>query len=179
MFSFYYFVWMLHNCLWKPVKSTTKCNGLKDLCDLKLDQVTFAGSHNAGSGFDGVLHYWSGGTVSSYFYWNHGLSFDKQFDFGVRFFYVDTCWDSRNNEAITCHCPGTEEKNCAYAGSMKKGLKQIKSWLDKNANDVIIIHFSHNSQTSYRKKNSQRSKKTFAKLLGASECLDNKNERLF
>ena len=59
---------------------------MKDLCDLKLDQVTFAGSHNAGSGFDGVLHYWSGGAVSSCFYRNHGLSFDKQLDFGVRFF---------------------------------------------------------------------------------------------
>ena len=55
---------MLHNSFWKPVKSTTKCNGLKDLCHLKLDQVTFAGSHNADSGFDGVLHYWSGGAVS-------------------------------------------------------------------------------------------------------------------
>ena len=56
MFLFYCFVWMLHSCFWKPVKSTTKFNGLKDLCDLKLDQVTFAGSHNARSGFNGLLH---------------------------------------------------------------------------------------------------------------------------
>ena len=175
MLLFYCFVLMLHNCLWKPVKSTTKCN---DLCDLKLDQVTFVGSHNAGSGFDGVLHYWSGGAVSSCFYRNHGLSFDKQLDFGVRFFDVDTCWDSKNNEAINCHCPGTEGKNCAYAGSMKKGLKQIKSWLDKNANDVIIIHFNHNSQ-KLSKANIQRSQKTFTEPLGTSECLNNKNERLF
>ena len=170
---------MLHNCLWKPVKSTTKCNGLKDLCDLKLDQVTFAGSHNAGSGFDGVLHYWSGGAVSSCFYRNHGLSFDKQLDFGVRFFDVDTCWDSRNNEAINCHCPGTEGKNCAYAGSMKKGLKQIKSWLDKNANDVIIIHFNHNSQKSYRKQIANDLKKLLLSLWGPASASTTKMSDYF
>ena len=143
---------MLHSCFWTAVKSTTKCNGLKDLCDLKLDQVKLAGIHNAGSGFNGLLHYWSGGAVSSYFYSNHELSFDKQLDFGVRFFDVDTCWDTKNNEALNWHCPGTEGKNCAYAGSIEKGLKQIESWLTANANDVIIIHFNHNSQKNYRVK---------------------------
>ena len=84
-------------------------------------------SHNAGSGFDGILRYWSGGAVSSCFYRNHRLSFDKQLDFGVRFFDVDTCWDTKNDEPLNCHCPGTKVKNYAYAGSVEKGLKQIKS----------------------------------------------------
>ena len=166
MIIFYYFVWILYICFWQPIESTTKCNGFKDLCDLRLDQVTFAGSHNAGSGFDGTLHYWSGGAVSSCFYRNHGLSFEKQLDFGVRYFDVDTCWDDRNNEAINCHCPGTEGKNCAYAGSIEKGLKEINFWLTKNPNDVIIIHFNHNSQKSYRKKIANSLKRILLKFWG-------------
>ena len=150
----------------KPVKSTIKCNGLKDLYDLKFDQMTFAGSHNAGSGFDGLLRYWSGGTVSSCFYRNHGLSFDKQLDFGVRFFDVDICWDTENKEALNCHCPGTEGKNCAHAGSIDNVLKQIKSWLTKNVNDVIIIHFNHNSQKNYREKIANNLKRLFLKFWG-------------
>ena len=124
MFLFYCFVWMLHNCFWKPVTSATKCNGLKDLCDLKLDQVTFAGSHNAGSGFDGILHYWSGGAVSSCSYRNHGLSFDKQLDFGVRFFDVDTCWDTDNNETLNCHCP--KGKTALMLDQSKKVLNKSR-----------------------------------------------------
>lgn len=127
--------------------TATKCNGLTDLCNLRIDQVTFPGSHNAGSGFDGLLHYWSGGPVSSCFYRNHGKSFKGQLEFGIRYFDIDTCYGS--NKALNCHCGGGA---CAYAGSIKKGLKQIDTWMKSNPNEVIVIHFNRDAQENYRKK---------------------------
>ena len=38
----------------------TKCNGMEGLCNLRIDQVTFPGAHNAGAGFNGKLNYANG-----------------------------------------------------------------------------------------------------------------------
>ena len=46
----------------------SECNGQDDLCDLRIDQVTFLGTHNSGSGFDGLLYYYIGTAVGSCFY---------------------------------------------------------------------------------------------------------------
>lgn len=61
-----------------------KCNGLAGLCRLKLNQVTLAGTHNSGAGFDGVLRYGSGVAALSCFYRNQGASITGQLDLGVR-----------------------------------------------------------------------------------------------
>ena len=61
-----------------------KCNGLAGLCKLKLDQVTLAGTHNSGAGFDGVLKYGSGVAALSCFYRNQGASITGQLDLGIR-----------------------------------------------------------------------------------------------
>ena len=61
-----------------------KCNGLAGLCQLKLNQVTLAGTHNSGAGFDGVLKYGSGVAALSCFYRNQGVSITGQLDLGIR-----------------------------------------------------------------------------------------------
>ena len=131
------------------VATAIKCNGLEDLCDLRINQATFPGSHNAGSGFDGLLYYWSGGPVTSCFYRNQGKSFSEQLAFGIRYFDIDSCYGK--NEALNCHCPGGG-KDCAYAGSIEKGLLQIDGWMKSNPNEVVIIHFNRDSQEGYRGK---------------------------
>ena len=60
------------------------CNGLPGLCRLKLNQVTLAGTHNSGSGFDGHLKYGTGALASSCFYRNQGKSITGQLDLGIR-----------------------------------------------------------------------------------------------
>ena len=138
---------------------TMKCNGLEDLCDLPIDQVTYPGSHNAGSGFDGELKYWSGVLCSSCFYRNHGKSFSEQLAFGIRYFDIDTCYGT--NEALNCHCGAG---SCCYSGSIEKGLTQINSWLTSNDEEVVFIHFNRDSQTDYRVKIAKSLEATLLKL---------------
>eukprot|EP00112_Aurelia_sp_Birch-Aquarium-sp1_P010463 Seg2232.4 transcript_id=Seg2232.4/GoldUCD/mRNA.D3Y31 product="hypothetical protein" protein_id=Seg2232.4/GoldUCD/D3Y31 len=114
-----------------------KCNGLAGLCRLKLNQVTLAGTHNSGAGFDGVLRYGSGVAALSCFYRNQGASITGQLDLGVRYFDIDSCWDSSSSSAWACH-------SAAYGGPIEKIFSQIDQWMkqDKNRNEVVVIHFN-------------------------------------
>lgn len=119
-----------------------KCNGMTDLCDLDISQVTLAGSHNSGAGFDGILDYHTPiGKVDalSCFYRNQKLSFKQQLSLGVRYFDIDSCWEDnyKPNSAWICH-------SGAYGGSIKKMIQQIDDWMNEpaNRNEVIVIHFN-------------------------------------
>lgn len=72
------------------------CNGMAEFCDLRINQVTFAGTHNSGAGFDGILYYDTRMGLSfpawSCWYRNHGYSITKQLDNGIRYFDIDTCF---------------------------------------------------------------------------------------
>ena len=125
--------------------SAAPCNGLDDLCDLRLDQVTFPGTHNAGSGFNGVLYYSSGIAASSCWYRNQGESFTGQLNFGIRYFDIDTCW--KGSEAVNCHCGS--DGVCAYTGSVRKALHQVDTWMRSHVNEVIVIHFNRDVQKDY------------------------------
>ena len=122
------------------------CNGLADLCDLRVDQVTLPGSHNAGSGFDGLLYHSYDGAASSCWFRNHGDSFREQLQFGIRYFDIDTC--CRRGEPVNCHCNGY--LGCAYTSSIEKGLLQIDAWMKSNPYEVIFIHFNRDAQEGYR-----------------------------
>lgn len=148
---------------------TMKCNGLEDLCDLRIDQVTYPGSHNAGSGFDGTLRYWSGGECASCSYRNHGKSFSEQLAFGIRYFDIDTCYGVK--EALNCHCGplsvccySGSSKDGSYSGTIEKGLTEIDSWLATNPQEVVIIHFNRDSQKDYRKEIAKSLEATLLKL---------------
>ena len=123
-------------------RAIMKCNGLEDLCDLRLDQITLPGSHNAGSGFDGKLYYWSGAIAASCSYRNHGKSFSQQLEFGIRYFDIDTCYGK--TEAMNCHC--NNGKDCAYAGSIEKGLSEINKWMNSHPYEIAVVHFNRDVQ---------------------------------
>lgn len=123
-----------------------KCNGLTNLCDLRIDQATFPGAHNAGSGFDGALYREIGTPVPSCTWRNQEETFDGQLEFGIRFFDIDTCY--LNSEASNCHCGIF---GCAYDGSIRKSLLQVDSWMKTHPNEVIFLHFNRDSQEDSRK----------------------------
>lgn len=134
----------------KFTDAATTCNGLADLCDLRINQATFPGTHNSGSGFDGLLYYWIGAPAGSCVYRNQGKSFTDQLSFGIRSFSIDTCY--KDNEVVNCHCgPVT----CAYTGSMEKALRQIDAWMKNHTSEVIILHFNRDVQENYEKQIAQ------------------------
>ena len=76
--------------------SAAPCNGLDDLCDLRIDQVTFASSHNARSGFDSILYYGGGGAAGSDQYISHNWSHQSNA-------YIASSWGSN---WFTTSCDG-------------------------------------------------------------------------
>ena len=126
-----------------------KCNGLEGLCDLRIDQVTFPGAHNAGSDRQ----------ISSACSWrNHESNMAEQFSKGIRYFDIDTCW--HNDRVKNCHC--SQVFGCKYGTDMSTTLKSLDSEMrvlpsnqdyhnevnpsdEDNRNEVIILHFNGNS----------------------------------
>ena len=70
------------------------CNGHSKFCDLKFDQVTFAGAHNAGTGM-------SYQPIADCFVTNQDLSLTEMLDFGLRFFDFDIKYDESTSELVT------------------------------------------------------------------------------
>ena len=126
-----------------------KCNGLEGLCDLRIDQVTFPGAHNAGSD-----RHVSGSCI-----WrNHESNMAEQFSKGIRYFDIDTCWD--NDRVKNCHC--SKVFGCHHGTDMSITLNSLDSEVcilpsnqdyrnevnpsdGDNSNEVIILHFNSNS----------------------------------
>ena len=125
-----------------------KCNGMEKLCFLHIDEVTFPGTHNSYSGFNGHLYHWSGSHASSMHYRNQGWSITRQLDYGIRYFDIDTCWVKVKKDgkywstgAWACH-------GKAYAGRIRTILQQMDQWLRQPAhsNEVILIDFNRDVQ---------------------------------
>ena len=103
------------------IEQEQTCNGLSELCDRPLDEVLFAGTHNAmSSGEDG----WN--------FPNQELAFTRQLEDGIRALNFDTYW--WNDEAYLCH-------SFCELGSMTliEGLTRISDFLYSHPNEVIII----------------------------------------
>jgi hypothetical protein len=81
-------------------------------CRLRFDQITLAGLHNAGSGFDGEF-----GLLSCWVQ-NHGLSILQQLRQGIRFLDVDISWQH-------CGLLGSFH-NFACGGPVCKMIKQAR-----------------------------------------------------
>ena len=107
------------------------------LCDLRIDQVTFPGAHNAGAGFNGNLWYrdvtWGNWPAIACAYRNVDRNFFDMLNHGIRFFDIDTClW---RGQVESCH-------NNAYAGPLRKAFDQIDDYMKCHKNEVIILHFN-------------------------------------
>jgi hypothetical protein len=111
------------------------CDGLEGLCDLRIDQVTFPGAHNAGS--DNAI------TSSTCLYRNHLSDMANQFCNGVRYFDIDTCL--RDDKVINCHCGVF---GCRHGTDMSITLSKldavVKCISPDYCNKVLILHFNGN-----------------------------------
>ena len=98
-----------------------RCNGLPQLCDRRLDEVTFAGTHNSMSNAD------AGWLIPNQ---QHGLS--RQLADGVRSLMLDThdYW----GEPYLCHF------SCELGKQpLHEGLQEIRDFLDENPDEVIVL----------------------------------------
>ena len=119
------------------------CLGRSDLCDLRYDQVTLAGTHNSGSGFNGNLRLSSGVEALPCVYRNQNMSYTEQLNFGIRFFDIDLCWvtEAEATPSIsaglwTCHSNG-------YAGRIEEVLNQVNDWMDgRNNSQIVSLNFN-------------------------------------
>ena len=112
------------------------CDGLEGLCDLRIDQVTFPGTHNAGSDSSIVS--------DTCLYRNHLSDMANQFCGGVRYFDIDTCW--HGGKVINCHCGAL---GCRYGEDMSITLSKldavVKCISPDYCNKVLILNFNHNA----------------------------------
>ena len=69
-------------------------------------------------------------------------SFSQQLEFGIRYFDIDTCYGE--SEAMNCHC--NNGKDCAYAGSIEKGLSEINKWMNSHPDEIAVVHFNRDVQ---------------------------------
>ncbi len=119
------------------------------LCHLQFDQVTLAGSHNAGSGFDGDLIYPSGEVAFPCLYRNQDSNITAQLDIGVRALEFDPCYVE---ECTGLLCP-TGVWTChgnAYAGPLEEALGQIDDWMKSHPNEVCAVAINGDYPEEYQ-----------------------------
>ena len=118
--------------------------GRQDLCELRYNQVTWPGTHNSGSGFNGDLIFPNGLSADDCDYRNQNLNYTAQLEFGIRWFDIDLCWvtDEEATPAVsaglwTCH-------NNAYGGKVEEILRQVYEWQDTYPTSTEIVSFNFN-----------------------------------
>ena len=118
--------------------------GRDDICNLDYNQITWPGTHNSGSGFNGPLVFRNGFPTPGCVYRNQDLNYTAQLDFGIRWFDIDLCWvtDEEATTAVsaglwTCHSNG-------YAGKVDEILRQVNDWLNMSPNYFEIVSLFFN-----------------------------------
>ncbi|GFN86180.1 1-phosphatidylinositol phosphodiesterase [Plakobranchus ocellatus] len=113
----------------KMNQGTLHCNGDTRLCDLKLNQVTLPGLHNAGSGFDrgfGLVNCWAR---------NHAKTILEQMQLGIRHLDIDTSF-------TVCGLLGSSH-SMFCGGSICRILKQVRTFLSQNPHEIVTMNFNH------------------------------------
>eukprot|EP00566_Odontella_aurita_P028713 CAMPEP_0113584584 /NCGR_PEP_ID=MMETSP0015_2-20120614/33191_1 /TAXON_ID=2838 /ORGANISM="Odontella" /LENGTH=155 /DNA_ID=CAMNT_0000489663 /DNA_START=66 /DNA_END=530 /DNA_ORIENTATION=- /assembly_acc=CAM_ASM_000160 len=113
------------------------CNGLASNCDLRVNEIMFAGVHNAMSseadGFNAA---------------NNLKSLEDALDAGFRVIDLESC-DCDNPRGLQlCH------NECVFGGFLELGQRDvgevftnIKSFLDDNLGEVVILSLQVNDDT--------------------------------
>lgn len=101
------------------------CNGYPEFCNLKYAEATFAATHNANV---------SGAYQITFL--NQTKSLTQQLDDGIRALMLDI--DYMFGVPTLCH--GNNKCSLGWL-STEKGFGEIKSWLDKNPNEVVTLIF--------------------------------------
>ena len=137
-----------NNCNFMII-GTTACNNLSELCELRFNQVSFVGTHNSGSGFDGRLRRCDGEMVDSCIWRNQDLNITAQLNLGVRFLEIDLCLlqedcnstvygDTGNSSLFTCYA---RHNVFSYAGPVARLFQQVNDWMICNPQEVIGLYF--------------------------------------
>lgn len=113
-----------------PVSAQSACNNSPSLCDRNYNNLTHLGAHNSPFLRDESTSFATAG--------NHYYNSTVQLDAGVRLLsaQVHKKNDTSGNDAWhLCH----SRCDLLDAGSLESWLGEIKSWMDKNKNDVVTI----------------------------------------
>lgn len=99
------------------------CNGAVVLCDRRVDEVVFAGTHNAHASEDDRI-----AAANQY------SSVDVQLTDGIRALMLDTY--EHEGEVVLCHGP------CDFGHTpLVDTLVMLKTFLDANPNEVVLLLF--------------------------------------
>ena len=138
----------MHTILYTEPSS---CNLSPELCSLRFNQVSLAGSHNSGSGFDGSLRQCSGAAEGDCIWRNQNLNITAQLDLGIRFLEIDLCilpdhcdssvYDYPTNSSLFVCRYAINSGSERYAGPINKLLQQVHDWMLGNPYDVIGLYF--------------------------------------
>ncbi|KAJ3145403.1 hypothetical protein HDU86_000924 [Geranomyces michiganensis] len=143
------------------------CNGSPELCALRYDQVTYAGTHNSGAKdlkFDchrlaqgckaGKVLCWvfeksCNALVPSNFedcLWdNQDTAVAQQLQDGIRIFDLDTC---RLDDGSIVNCHGYDTTR-AIGPAIRSTFDSIANWLKQNPNEVITLTFGDHDGDTY------------------------------
>ena len=108
-----------------PQNDSIACNNSPALCSLSYSTITHLGAHDSPFVRDASTSFSTSG--------NQGVDSVKQLDAGVRLLTAQV--HNNNGAWHLCH------SSCALldAGSLSTWLGTIKSWMDRNPNDVVTI----------------------------------------
>ncbi|XP_074658509.1 uncharacterized protein LOC141911402 [Tubulanus polymorphus] len=141
-----------------------KCNGLMRLCNRRVHEIAWAGTHNAGSynlhfiddlgnpehdvGWCKELPWWSdivpkGDNILARISENQDYDVTRQLWDGIRYLDVDLC-EEYSGTLKTCHCMWGER--------IAEILLKIRRWLGdrRNRNEVIILAFGDGMRNARR-----------------------------
>lgn len=96
------------------------CNGLDGICDLKVNEVLFAATHNSYASSDTQFIFFS----------NHFKNIKLQLEAGYRGINVDVC---NCGDLVFCH------NTCAVARDPKKDFETIVNFLDENESEILLV----------------------------------------
>ena len=121
----------------------TTVNGVEGACELKLSQLTLAGSRLSGCGAYGGMYFWSGIAATSCAYATQDKTFTEQLEMGIRYFDFDLSYIHKSQESL----PYWEEgpvmvsigSSVAYSRSLRKALTEIRDFLNSNRNEVVSM----------------------------------------
>jgi hypothetical protein len=121
-------------------RKPTRCNGMKQLCERRLDEVVLPATHNAMS----ALNY-------DFVTPNQTLTIPEQLDGGVRALLLDTHYGRlQENGTVKTDDDGTVTEGvrgtylchvlCELgAEPLAPTLRKIRKWLRRNPNEVLVI----------------------------------------
>ncbi|RAL08181.1 uncharacterized protein BO97DRAFT_437841 [Aspergillus homomorphus CBS 101889] len=114
-----------------PVLAQSTCNGQAAYCDRIYSNVTQVGAHD--SPFVGRLPQQ-----------NQNIDVTAQLDLGIRFLQGQTHQSIDNETILLCHTSCLLED----AGTLESYLTTVKTWLDKNPDEVVTLLLTNGDSLS-------------------------------